>query len=98
MHWFSGSPAELQLAVDSGFYFSVNHKMVASKKGLSIIKAIPQDKLLTETDAPFTFGYNVGSRLQSIELTVEGIAKVWSLPSNVTKKIIWNNFRHMLLA
>lgn len=96
LHWFSGSKAELQMAIDSGFYFSINHKMATSKKGNSIIKEIPKDKMLTETDAPFTFGNNILNRLQSLELTVGEVAKIWSLPFNVTKEIIWNNFKCVL--
>lgn len=95
-HWFSGSKAELQMAINSGFYFSINHKMISNKKGQSIIREIPQDKLLTETDAPFTFSNEVSTRLQSIELTIEEVSKIWSLSFNITKEIIWNNFKRIL--
>ena len=51
-HWFSGSFDELNLAVDKGFYFSVNPRMLESKRGKSYAQAIPSERLLLETDKP----------------------------------------------
>lgn len=53
MHWFSGSKAELRRATQAGCYFSVNHPMLTSDRGQALVQAIPSDRLLTETDAPF---------------------------------------------
>jgi len=54
MHWYSGSISNLEKAVDNGFYFSVNSSMIVTKNGQEIIKRIPNDKILLETDGPFT--------------------------------------------
>lgn len=53
LHWFSGSAAQAKRAVESGCYFSVNSAMLRHERGCSLVKALPKERLLTETDAPF---------------------------------------------
>lgn len=53
LHWFSGTESELFAGVAAGCLFSINPAMIASKGGRSVIEALPSDRLLTETDAPF---------------------------------------------
>lgn len=52
-HWFSGSSEHLRYAIQQGCYFSVSKRMLASKRGREYVKAIPENRLLLETDAPF---------------------------------------------
>jgi len=54
-HWFSGSSSELKRAISLGSYFSVNSGMLKSAKGRGLVTEIPRDRILTETDGPFTF-------------------------------------------
>ena len=54
MHWFTGNVKELQRALSLGCWFSINPKMCYSKTGKDIIMRIPLNKILPETDAPFT--------------------------------------------
>lgn len=51
-HWFSGTSDELFRARNAGCYFSVNERMLASKRGREYARQIPLDRLLLETDAP----------------------------------------------
>lgn len=51
-HWFSGTSDELARARNAGCYFSVNERMLASKRGREYARQIPLDRLLLETDAP----------------------------------------------
>lgn len=52
MHWFSCSSDELQRAIRAGCYFSINPRMLATKRGRAYVRAIPKDRLLLETDEP----------------------------------------------
>lgn len=52
-HWFSGSSEHLRYAIQQGCYFSVSKRMLASKRGREYAKAIPENRLVLETDAPF---------------------------------------------
>lgn len=54
MHWFSGTTRELERAVSLGCWFSIGPAMLRSNKGRELAAAMPFDRLLTETDAPFT--------------------------------------------
>ena len=53
LHWFSGSAKTAARAVSARCFFSVNPVMTRSATGRKIIAAIPDDRLLTETDGPF---------------------------------------------
>jgi TatD DNase family protein len=37
-----------------GCWFSVNPTMLSTKKGASLVAEIPRERILTETDGPFT--------------------------------------------
>lgn len=52
LHWFSGSNDALLRAVRLGCLFSVNPRMLATKRGRAYARAIPADRLLVETDWP----------------------------------------------
>lgn len=56
LHWYSGSKRCLQEALERGYYFSVNHQMLLSAKGKAVIDLVPLNRLLLESDAPFTKG------------------------------------------
>lgn len=51
-HWFSGTSDELQRAKRMGCFFSVNPRMLETKRGRAYAQAIPLDHLLLETDEP----------------------------------------------
>lgn len=52
-HWFTGSISQMERAIEIGCYFSVNPRMLETKSGVEVIKKIPYDRMLLETDAPF---------------------------------------------
>lgn len=53
LHWFSGTKAQLVKAIDQGCWFSVGLPMMRSATGRTLLKHIPQNRILTETDGPF---------------------------------------------
>ena len=60
-HWFSGSGNVLAQAVHDGCYFSVNQKMLATRRGKSYAQQIPTTQLLLETDMPYTGQTNISA-------------------------------------
>lgn len=54
LHWFTGNQKEANKALELGCWFSINPKMCFTNAGKRIISCIPIDKVLPETDAPFT--------------------------------------------
>lgn len=76
-HWFSGSQDELSRALDAGCLFSVNERMLKTKRGRAYARAIPEDRLLLETDAPPkpVDGFSPDAHVAQLVRTVELIAE-----------------------
>ena len=88
LHWFTGSKEELREAVDAGFYISVNGAMTASAKFNSLLPLIPAERLLIETDSPFSKPQcPYAETLESIRVELETKRGDLSL---------WNNFKRVL--
>ena len=56
IQWFSGTSDQLTRARRAGCFFSVNPRMLESKRGRAYAQAIPADRLLLETDEPASEG------------------------------------------
>ena len=96
MHWYSGSIKELNRAIDYGFYFSVNSPMTKSERGEKIISSIPSDKILTESDGPFTKIGNEKCSPLVIHEIVDRISNIIKTDTISCKKQIYDNFSSML--
>jgi TatD DNase family protein len=59
LHWFSGTSKELHRALELGCWFSVGPAMVSSKKGHDLLRQMPLDRVLPETDGPFAQRHGV---------------------------------------
>jgi TatD DNase family protein len=53
-HWFTGSAGELDKIVDAGHLVSINGAMLRSSKGISLVRRVPREAILIETDGPFS--------------------------------------------
>lgn len=53
LHWFTGTSKDLIKANELKCYFSINHKMLYLNNSKELIKNIPINKILLESDAPF---------------------------------------------
>ncbi|MEF3309402.1 TatD family hydrolase [Paenibacillus sp. GYB004] len=97
LHWFTGSLKELDRALSYGMFFSVNTSMVKTKKGQSLISRIPQDRIITETDGPFTKIANRISQPSDVSFTIIELAKAWRVEAEVAKEQVYSNFKQLLL-
>lgn len=77
-HWFSGDSSELVRARNAGCYFSVNQRMLATKRGREYARQIPLDRLLLETDAPAEPNTETSAQslIRSLTRTSERIASL----------------------
>lgn len=80
-HWYSGPAALVPAILEKGYYFSVNEAMLRSNNGRHIISKIPQDRLLTETDAPYNNQCNIIKILNEL---------------GVSEKTVYNNLKNLL--
>lgn len=54
IHWFNGSQTQLDNLIKLGCYFSLNTNMIKSKRFKNQITHIPINKILVESDGPYT--------------------------------------------
>lgn len=96
LHWFSGTNKELERAEKLGCWFSVNQYMARTKKGLSLIERMPKNRLLPESDGPFT---KVDKKIiypwEAINIIGE-ISSLWKLDEDIVLEQFRNNLRFLL--
>ena len=68
-HWYSGPIDLIPSIISKGYYFSVNEAMTISKNGRIIIKEIPRNRILTESDAPYNNKANIMEALINMRIT-----------------------------
>lgn len=76
LHWFTGTASEARRALDLGYYFSVNYEMTRTASGKRIVQALPVDRLLTETDGPFTSIHERPTRPIDVVFVLQQLAHV----------------------
>lgn len=96
MHWYTGPLGLLEKALIKGHFFSVNPAMVASKKGRNIISRIPKERMLTETDGPYTSIDNRQVEPHDVNAVLRYLQELWKMPINEVAKIIDNNFMKII--
>ena len=88
-HWYSGSTSLIPRILKHGYFFSINEAMTLSNHGREIISAIPKDRLLTESDAP----YNKRSDINQVILY---LSRIWNISREEVDSIVESNFKRLL--
>ena len=92
-HWFSGTSDELVRTRNAGCHFSVNERMLASKRGREYARQIPLNRLLLETDAPAEQNKETTARqlVDSLARTSEVVAAIKKCDSRSIKSAVLGN-------
>lgn len=93
LHWFSGTERELRRAIDLGCWFSVGPPMFASAKGRKLAALMPPDRILTESDGPFTRAGAAPMEPSDVSRAIAGLAELWDTSSVGVEKRITDNLR-----
>lgn len=93
LHWFSGPTADALKAASLGCYFSVNHRSLGHDKGLALVRSLPQDRLLTETDAPLTPANDRKDEPVDVVATAARLASARGTPMADMQRILAVNSR-----
>lgn len=96
LHWFDGSPQQLEKSLDIGLYVSFGPSLIYSKKKQGLLKLTDQGKLLIETDGPVRYPScfkNVITLPTSVLMSVvRSMSEVLCLsPKNVAEKVERNS-------
>lgn len=96
LHWFTGTKAEARRAAALGCYFSVNAEMMRSDRGRALVAELPLDRILTETDGPFTQIDGRPAAPADAPKAVIAIAHARKLDPSVIDRAIQSNLKALL--
>lgn len=94
-HWFSGTSDELARARNASCFFSINERMLVTKRGREYARQIPLNRLLLETDAPAEPDAEASARqlVDSLIRTSEIIATLKDCAAESVKSVVLENSR-----
>ncbi|MEW2384693.1 TatD family hydrolase [Micromonospora sp. NPDC047707] len=94
LHWYTGPLGVADDALAAGLCFSINPAMVASAKGRTLLARLPHDRVLCETDGPYTRRAGRPSQPADLPALVEDLARLWNVsPTQVRTQICANQRR-----
>ncbi len=96
LHWFSGTQRELRRAIDLGCWFSVGPAMLKGEKGRKLAELMPVDRVLTETDGPFTRNGNEPLFPWDVEEAERVLGGIWRTDASATRRRIRDNLRTLV--
>jgi len=98
LHWFSGTILEIRRAVAIGCWFSVGPSMMLGKKGRDLIREMPIDKILPETDGPFATRGNAPLMPWDAFDIALGLGDLWGMKLDKVRTHLQRNFQTILKA
>ena len=92
MHAFDGKAKYALDGVNSGFYFSIPTSVVFSQQKIKLVKALPPEAMLAETDAPVLSPYpDTRNEPKNIIKVIEKISEIKSIGIERTAAILREN-------
>lgn len=98
LHWFTGTRQQAEVAVATGCWFSVGPTMLAMAKGIELVRQVPRDRVMTETDGPFAALDGGPAYPWDADRAVDLLAEAWELSTADTKAQIDANFSRLVAA
>ena len=97
IHWYSGDIETLEKYIRLGCYFTISVDVGYSEKTNEVLRKIPMDKLLLETDGPTALEWVNGEYgyPSEIKRVYESVAEFKNIALNDLINIIENNFKRL---
>lgn len=96
LHWYTGPLTPLDDALAAGMYFSVNPAMLASKSGMRVIRALPHDRVLIETDGPHTKRNGRPAEPCHVPSIATDLAGAWGLSPNEALSLLEGSAKRLI--
>lgn len=96
LHWFTGSLAEARRAAKMGCYFSVNAAMMRNERSVVLVRSLPKERILTETDGPFSDHAEGNDGPADVKPARDGLAKLFRIRAEEIDAMISDNLRELL--
>lgn len=93
LHWWRGSPQETEEAIAMGCFFSLNGAEVRNPKVLGLV---PPERVLTETDFPYTKRSDpAASKQAAVSTTEQALMREWGLDTLDLRSRLWSNLAEL---
>jgi TatD DNase family protein len=97
MHCFSGNKELTDKAISLNYYFTIPCTIIKNKTFRKLVKRIPLNKLLTETDAPYLSPREEPNEPAFIKDSIKKIAELKQITEEELEKIIFMNYQNIFL-
>jgi TatD DNase family protein len=91
LHWYSGPLRLIDDALEAGLYFSVNPAMTCTKRFPSLLKAIPPQRILLETDGPYARSQGRPATPADLIAVVSQLSEHWQSSAATVAQIVRTN-------
>lgn len=98
LHWYSGPVGLVDDALAAGLYFSVNMAMTSSKRFPALVRAIPRERVLLETDGPYAKDRGRPTQPHSLRDVVASLARAWAMDLPEASGVIVANQKRLRAA
>jgi TatD DNase family protein len=96
LHWFSGNFRDLDRAIGLDCWFSVGPAMLASENGREIVRRLPREHVLTESDGPFAQLNGVSVMPWDVARAIHELSAIWLVSPDKVARQINDNLRSLL--
>ena len=97
-HWFSGSAKVLDEVLANGHLVSINPVMLSSASGQRVLAQSPRERILVESDGPFTKVQGNICKPTDVALVYKSLAARWNVSIEEVIKTIKANFANVVGA
>lgn len=96
LHWYTGPLSLVDEALRSGLYFSFNIAMTRSRKFASLVRDIPRERILLETDGPYAKAQGRPAHPHELTDVAKDLAQAWGSDlAEATSSIVANQNRFL---
>jgi len=95
-HWFVGSAKDLENVFSDGHFVSINPAMLSSANGQRVIAQSPRERILIESDGPFTKIEGQVCKPISVALVYQTLATRWGVSFEIVADCIKSNYERII--
>lgn len=97
LHWYLGNTRQVAHAAEMGCWFSVSPKMLTSSRGQAVAAAMPRDRVLPESDGPFSVVNGQPTCPWQAWSIVSFFANIWREPEKNVEAQLLSNFKTLTI-
>lgn len=96
LHWYSGPLSLVDDALQAGLYFSINIAMIRSQKFPGLLRAVPRERLLLETDGPYAKDRGHPAQPDQLQSVALALAHAWGTDLDESMRVLIANQERFL--